>query len=576
MSTDVPEPAALPSRGTATDDIVRRLKTDPSGIALRRRTGDGWADVDVTEFADQVRCVAKGLIASGIDQGARVALLASTRPAWTVLDYAIWWCGAVSVPMYDTVSTSAIAKVVADAEPIAIIAERADQLVDVDTAGMTIWLLDDSPGALHLLSELGRGVTDDQLEQRRSAVDPTDVATIIYTSGTMGRSKGCPLTHENFAAEVDAAADHLPALFTPNASTLLFLPLAHIFARVVQVGALRTGTVLGHCATVQELEQQLGEFAPDFVLSVPRVFEQMFNRASAMAWADGQGKAFDRAVRTAIDVSRAIDAGSVGVALRLRHRMYASVYERVLGIFGPNITLAVCGGAPLGERLTHFYRGAGLPILEGYGLTETTAAIACNQPGHHRIGTVGRPLPGVEVELADDGELLVRGPQVFNGYWHNESATAAALAPDGWFSTGDLGEIDDDGYVRVIGRKKEIIVTAGGKSVAPAVLEDLVRAHPHVSHCLVVGDGRPFIGALITVDRESWSGRPDDPELRTAISRAIEDANAHVSHAESIRRFVILDDDWTRENGYLTPSMKVRRNAVLRDFHDTVEALFTR
>jgi long-chain acyl-CoA synthetase len=343
------------------------------------------------------------------------------------------------------------------------------------------------------------------------------------------------------------------------------------------VGAIRAGVRLGHTADVKDLGTHLREFEPTFVLAVPRVFEKVFNAASVTAYADGRGKIFDRAVQAAIAYSRAQDSGKPGVTLRTRHALFDRlVYGKLRESFGGQAEWAISGGAPLGERLAHFYRGIGIPVLEGYGLTETTAALCVNTPEHHRIGTVGRPFPDTEVEVASDGELRFRGPQVFTGYWNDPDATAEVLDADGWLSSGDVGDVDDDGYVRVTGRKKEILVTAGGKNVAPAVLEDRVRSHPYVSQCLVVGDGKPFVAALVTIDREAWTGSLDDPVLESAVQDAVDDANALVSQAESIRKFVILPDDWTEDNGYLTPSFKVKRNTVLRDFHDTVEALFVR
>ncbi|HWV27527.1 MAG TPA: AMP-dependent synthetase/ligase, partial [Aeromicrobium sp.] len=360
-------------------------------------------------------------------------------------------------------------------------------------------------------------------------------------------------------------------------STLLFLPLAHVFARIIQVGAIRSGAKLGHTADVKDLVEHLGQFQPTFVLAVPRVFEKVFNTASTRAYADGKGKIFDQAVSTAIAYSRALDEGRPGLVLRLRHALFDRlVFGKLRGALGGQAEWAISGGAPLGDRLAHFYRGIGVTVLEGYGLTETTAALCVNTPSEQRIGTVGRPFPGTEVRRGSDGELWFRGPQVFDGYWNNPEATAAAIDADGWFATGDLGDVDADGFVRITGRKKEILVTAGGKNVAPAALEDRMRAHPYISQALVVGDGKPFIAALVTIDPEGWTGALDDPELTAAVQSAVDEANSQVSQAESIRKFVILPEDWTEENGYLTPSFKVKRNAIMRDFHDVVEGLYAR
>ena len=573
-----------PDVGNLSDDILDRLPEHADDVALARSGDDGtsWVDVTLAEFHRDVIAVAKGLHGSGVAAGDRVALLSKTRYEWTVADYAIWWTGAVTVPIYETSSAAQIAWILSDSGTVAAIVENDGHLAKVEQARdeapelRHVWRID--VGGLDDLRAAGSDVSDDAVEQRRSALTSDSLATLIYTSGTTGRPKGCQLTHGNFRYELDAATEQLSDLFaTKDASTLLFLPLAHVFARIIQVGAIRSGAKLGHTADVKDLVTHLGTFHPTFVLAVPRVFEKVFNSASGKAYADGKGKIFDRAVQTAIGYSRALDDGKPGIALRARHALFDRlVYGKLRDALGGEAAWAISGGAPLGDRLAHFYRGIGVTVLEGYGLTETTAALCVNTPEDQRIGTVGRPLPGTQVRVGDDGELSFRGPQVFAGYWHNDEATAEAVDPDGWFATGDLGEVDDDGFVRITGRKKEIIVTAGGKNVAPAVLEDRVRAHPLVSQCLVVGDGKPFVAALVTIDDEAWTGRLDDPELKAEVQKAVDDANSQVSQAESIRKFEILSEDWTEENGYLTPSFKVKRNAVLRDFHDTVEALFVR
>jgi long-chain acyl-CoA synthetase len=585
-------PAASPAstdQGNLTDDVLDRLARDPDAVALARRGPDGWSDVSIGAFHADVVEVAKGLLAAGVRPGDRVALLSRTRYEWTLVDYAIWWVGAVTVPIYETSSAEQISWILSDSGAVAAVVEsphhreRVDSVRQTTAALQHVWSLDD--GGLDTVRAQGSQVDDAQLEQARSTLTSDSLATLIYTSGTTGRPKGCRLTHGNFRAELGGALERLPELFgREGASTLLFLPLAHVFARIIQVGAIRSGARLGHTADVKDLVADLGEYQPTFVLAVPRVFEKVFNSASTKAYADGKGRIFDRAVATAIAYSKAQDATTrrgapkrVGPVLAARHALFDRlVYGKLRAALGGHAEWAISGGAPLGDRLAHFYRGIGVTVLEGYGLTETTAALCVNTPTAQRVGTVGRPFPDTEVRIADDGELLFRGPQVFHGYWENDEATAAALDADGWFATGDLGDVDDDGYVRVTGRKKEIIVTAGGKNVAPAVLEDRVRAHPVVSQCLVVGDGKPFIAALVTIDREAWDGPLDSPELEAAVQSAVDDANSLVSQAESIRKFVILEEDWTEENGYLTPSFKVKRTAVLRDLHDTVEALFSR
>ena len=572
--------------GNLTDDVLDRLALDADAVALARRVDGEWHDVTIGEFHREVTDLAKGLIASGVEPGARVLLLSKTRYEWTLADYAIWWAGAVTVPVYETSSPAQIAWILADSGAVAAVVETPEHAARVEEARTDapdlrhVWTIDaSSPGeGLDAAIEAGADTADNTLDGRRKALGPDSLATLIYTSGTTGRPKGCQLTHGNFRAELAGALDRLPELFDrEGASTLLFLPLAHVFARVIQVGAIRAGAKLGHTADIRDLVNHLGEFEPTFVLAVPRVFEKVFNTASSKAYADGRGKIFDRAVQTAISYSRAQDSGKPGVALRARHAVFDRlVYGKLREALGGHTEWAISGGAPLGERLAHFYRGIGVPVLEGYGLTETTAALCVNTPENQRIGSVGRVFPHTEVEVASDGELRFRGPQVFGGYWNNPAATAETLDADGWFSTGDIGDVDDDGFIRITGRKKEILVTAGGKNVAPAVLEDRIRAHPYVSQCLVVGDGKPFVAALVTIDTDAWTGSLDDPALESAVQGAIDDANAQVSQAEAIKKFVILPDDWTEQNGYLTPSFKVKRNAVLSDFHDTVEALFVR
>ena len=624
----------VPRTGNLTDDVVRNAERAPGAVALRRRTGDGsgadWADVTAQAFLDEVRAVAKGMVAAGVLAGDRVALLSRTRYEWTLFDYAIWFAGAVTVPIYETSSSEQIEWILRDSGAVAIVAEGPAHTARV--AGVRsglqelrhLWSLEDN--AVDVLSRLGGDIADDQLEARRTAATPLDLATLIYTSGTTGRPKGCMLTHGNFMFELGVAVPELHELFSPDApdptrgkdgaadgasdgaadgegpATLLFLPLAHVFARIIQIGCIKAQVPLGHSADVKTLTADLAGFRPTFVLGVPRVFEKVFTTASQRATADGRGALFDRAADVAIAWSRAQDApagplrrrllGAPGAAaVRAQHAAFSRlVYGRLREALGGRCRYAISGGAPLGDRLAHFYRGIGLTVLEGCGLTETTAAVTLNLPDAIKIGTVGRPLPGTTVRVDDDGELLFRGGQVFAGYWGDEAATAEALDREGWFRSGDLGEVDDEGYVRVTGRKKEILVTAGGKNVAPAVLEDRVRAHPLVSQCLVVGDGQPFIAALVTLDEESvaqWAGSHgrsgqqarvvdlvDDPDLLAEIQAAVDEANAAVSKAESIRKFVVLPRDWTEEGGQLTPSLKLKRNVVLREARAEIAALY--
>ncbi|MCY4727543.1 AMP-dependent synthetase/ligase [Nocardioides sp. STR2] len=585
----------IPSTGNLTDDVVTNGRDFADTVVFSRRVGGGWADVTAATFLDEVRSVAKGLVAAGVEAGDRVALLSKTRYEWTLLDYAIWFAGAVTVPIYETSSAEQIGWILQDSGARAIVAEGPDHLARVRDARQAgdltelqhVWSLQDN--AVDVLRRLGSDISDDTLEQRRTTATPQDVATLIYTSGTTGKPKGCMLTHGNFMFELGVAVDELHELFDAhNASTLLFLPLAHVFARIIQIGAVKSRAKLGHSADIKNLVADLGEFKPTFILAVPRVFEKVFNSASQRATADGRGRIFDRAADVAIAWSRASDGKRVPVRLRAQHALFDRlVYGKLRQALGGSCAYAISGGAPLGDRLGHFYRGIGLTVLEGYGLTETTAALSANLPDATKIGTVGRPLPGTSVRVADDGELLFRGGQVFAGYWGNAEATAEAVDYDGWFHTGDVGEVDDEGFVRITGRKKEILVTAGGKNVAPAVLEDRLRAHALVDQCLVVGDGQPFIGALVTIDRETfpaWAeqhSKPadpaaavDDPDLVAAIQEAVDDANKAVSKAESIRKFTILTGEWTEEGGQLTPSLKLKRRVVMRESRDEIEALY--
>jgi long-chain acyl-CoA synthetase len=584
----------VPAIGSLTDDVVHQVETRPSAVAFSRKAGETWEDVTCTEFRDEVVAVAKGLVAAGVRPGDRVGLLSRTRYEWTLVDYAIWWVGAATVPIYETSPPDQIAWILGDSDAVACVVETGEHLervrqVQDRTPGLKhTWVLDQQ--GIQTLTDLGAEITDDEVETRRSDVTPGDPATVIYTSGTTGPPKGCVLTHANFMFELGVATVELDRLFLDeNASTLLFLPLAHVFARIIQVGCVRAGARLGHSSDIKDLTANLADFQPTFLLAVPRVFEKVFNTASQRAHAAGKGRIFDAAAESAIRFSQAQDGPGPRLLRRARHAVFDKlVYARLREALGGRTTYAISGGAPLGDRLAHFFRGIGVQVLEGYGLTETTAALTVNLPDAQKIGTVGRPLPGTEVKVSDGGELLFRGGQVFQGYWRNDEATKAALDPDGWFHSGDIGEIDDEGFVRITGRMKEIIVTAGGKNVAPAALEDPIRAHPLVSQCMVVGDGKPFIAALITLDAEAlrtWAEQrrldPDSDrltqhaEVRAAIQQAVDDANATVSQAESIRKFRILPLDWTEESGHLTPSLKLRRTVVMRDCADEVEALYS-
>ncbi|GAB2461479.1 AMP-dependent synthetase/ligase [Jatrophihabitans fulvus] len=584
------------SQSNTADFVFTNAQQRPDHVALRRRVGGSWRDVTARQFADEVTATAKGLMAAGIDPGDRVAVMSKTRYEWTLLDFALFTIGAAVVPIYETSSAEQVEWIVTDSGARGIVVETTEHAAIVDEIKGNapdlahVWCLDD--GGIDALVAGGKDVSDADVEQRRTAVTLEDLASIIYTSGTTGRPKGCELTHRSFVVESVELMNLLEDFFNAETSTLLFLPIAHVFGRVIEIGSLAVGCTLGHTPDVKNLLEDLADFKPTFVLAVPRVFEKVYNGAKQKAHADGKGKIFDLADSVAVKYSEATSTGSAGLLLKVQHAIFDKlVYGKLRAALGGNCIAAVSGGAPLGARLGHFFRGIGVTVYEGYGLTETCAGITVNRPDAVKIGTVGRPVGGTTARVADDGELLFKAPHVFRGYWKNPDATKEALEDDGWFHTGDIGEIDDDGFVRITGRKKELIVTAGGKNVAPAVLEDRVRAHWLVSQCLVVGDQKPFIGALITVDPEAlpqWleqQGRSkdtpmadlvDDEALRKEIQTAVDDANKAVSKAESIRKFTLLAEDWTEEGGQLTPSMKVKRNVVHQENSDRIAALYSK
>jgi long-chain acyl-CoA synthetase len=583
------------------DAVFANADEHGSAVVYRRRdAAGGWSDVTCAQFAEQVVAVARGLVAAGVRPGDRVALLSRTRYEWTLVDYAILAAGAATVPIFETSSAEQISWVLSDSGAVAAVVESGKHaaLVDSVRAGCPdlrhVWQIEPAAGGRGGVDELvalGGNTPADEVRARSAAVRAEDLATLIYTSGTTGRPKGCELTHRNLLFEVKAIVGLIPDLLTDRGSVLLFLPLAHIFGKAIQCGALYTRTVVAHTPDVKQLLPDLADFRPTFLLAVPRVFEKVYNGARQRAHDDGKGRIFDAAADTAIAWSRAQDTGGAGLGLRLRHALFDRlVYGKLRAAVGGNIVAAVSGAGPLGERLGHFFRGVGLPVLEGYGLTETSAGITLNTLGAQRVGSIGRPVPGHAVRIADDGEILVKGPIVFPRYWKNEAATADAF-DDEWFRTGDIGELDDAGFLTITGRKKEIIVTAGGKNVAPAVLEDRLRAHPLVSQCMVVGDGQPFIGALVTIDAEAlpgWrerNGKPagdsvadlvDDPDLRAEIARAVEEANKAVSRAEQIREFRILPVDFTEAGGEMTPTMKVKRAVVAKAFAADIASIYSR
>jgi long-chain acyl-CoA synthetase len=590
------EPALteIPASARLTDTVVRRAGAEPGVVVLRRRTGAGnWQDVTAAEFGAEVTALAGALMAAGIGPGDRVALMSRTRYEWTLIDYACWTAGAVTVPVYETSSAEQVEWILSDSSACAVFAETGAHAEIIGSVrgrlpGLEhLWMT----GGLDVLVSGGAQTSVEQLEQRRTGRTATDLASIVYTSGTTGRPKGCELTHGNLLAVVRNAIGALPEIFeVPGCSTLLFLPLAHALARIIQVGCVESGAILGHWPDMRTLADGLPEFRPTFLIGVPRVFEKVYESAQRQAAASkATTRIFAAAADTAIAWSKAGDAA--GPALRLRHALFDRlVYRRLRAAVGGSMQYAISGGAPLGERLGHFFRGTGITVLEGYGMTETTGPASMNRPGRNKVGTVGQPLPGVTIRTAGDGEIEILGPNVFPGYWRNDGATREVLDPGGWLKTGDTGIVDDEGFLQVTGRKKELIVTAGGTNVAPAVLEDRLRANPLISECMVVGDGRPYIACLVTLDPEaleSWKrqhGRSADatardlaldPELIAEIQLAVDDANKAVSRAESIRRFRILGTEFTEASGQLTPTLKLRRNVVAREFAADIEALYS-
>jgi long-chain acyl-CoA synthetase len=572
--------------------VTDRAKNEPARIILSRPFGDGWQNVSAKEFEEEVRTAAKGLVAAGINIGDRVGLMAKTRYEWTVLDFAIWSAGAVTVPIYETSSTEQINWILSDSGAVALIVETP-QLRDVANPALTsnvhsVWTITD--GALSHMAEGGKNISDSDIENRRAAATPDSLATLIYTSGTTGNPKGVHLTHGNFMFECNNVVNaHADLFLKPGASTLLFLPIAHVFGRMVEVGAITAGLHTAHCGDITRLPMDLASFKPTFVLAVPRIFEKIYNGAEARAEAGGKGKIFKKAVDVSIAYSKAIDVKKISLSLRIKHAIFDKlVYSKIRHGMGGRVENAISGGAPLGARLGHFFRGAGVNILEGYGLTETTAGATMNLTTAQRIGSVGQPIPGQTIKIADDGEVLIKGGIIMKGYWQNDAANKDAFTSDGFFKSGDLGSLDKDGFLSIIGRKKELIVTSGGKNVAPAVLEDRVKSHPLISQCLVVGDNKPFIAALITIDPDAikpWiiANKKDgatvadlvnDPDLIAVIQTAVDDANKAVSRAESIRKFTILPVDFTLAGGQLTAKLSVKRHVVGEQFANEIAALY--
>ena len=590
-------PAIVPAdpQANVTDLLVDRVKATPQLALFAVPDGEGWRDITATEFHTQVIALAKGLAAAGIEPGDKVGFIARTTYDWTLVDFALFFAGAVMVPIYETSSPTQIAWNLTDSGAIACITESADHSARVEEIRAEVPLVrsvwEMHRGDLDKLVDQGKDVTDGEIERRRNIANGSDIATLIYTSGSTGRPKGCVLTHSNFVELIRNSSKALKEVVeTPGASTLLFITTAHIFARFISILDIHAGVKTGHQPDTKQLLPALGSFKPTFLLAVPRVFEKVYNSSEQKAEAGGKGKIFRAAAHTAIDHSKLLQEGKkIPLGMKIKFALFDRlVYSKLRAAMGGNVVYAVSGSAPLGPRLGHFFHSLGITILEGYGLTETTAPATVNLATKSKIGTVGPALPGVGVRIADDGEIQVRGVNVFKEYWRNPEATAATFDGD-WFKTGDIGAFDSEGFLTITGRKKEIIVTAGGKNVAPAALEDPIRANPIVGQVVVVGDQKPFISALITLDSEmlpTWlanNGLATDmtladaaknPAVRAEVQRAIDGANAHVSRAESIRKFTILETEWSEASGHLTPKMSIKRNVIMDDYADEVAELY--
>ena len=592
IETYLPALSPHPTSGNITSIITDRVAKEPGRVLLSRPLGNGWQPVTAVEFDLEIRSVAKGLIARGIQRGDRVAIMAKTRYEWTVLDFAIIYCGAVTVPIYETSSAEQIRWILSDSGAVALIVESPSlaQLAKPVLPPTCKEILVITEDALPTLVHDGRDIPDSAVEERINSVGPEDFMTLIYTSGTTGNPKGVTFTHGNFLSECTNVVLYARVEFLkPGGSTLLFLPIAHVFGRMIQFGAIHAGLHLAHCQDINRLPQDLGTFKPTLVLAVPRIFEKVYNSAENKAHESGKSKIFKKAADTAIAYSEGLDSGQITFQTRALHLIFDRlVYSKIRTGLGGRVEAAISGGAPLSPRLGHFFRGAGINILEGYGLTETTAASSLNVRSAQKIGSVGRPIPGTRIKIAADGEVLIKGAVIMHGYWNNDAATKECMTEDGYFKSGDLGAIDDAGYLSIVGRKKEIIVTSGGKNVAPEVLEDRLRAHPLISQCMVVGDNKPFIAALITLDPDSiksWATSnkkastavadlATDPALIDVIQAAVDEANKAVSRAESIRKFKILPQDFTIADGQLTAKLSVKRHVVNQQFAQEIADLF--
>lgn len=591
-------PAIVPADPDANvaDLLVKRVEATPDRALFSVPEGEGWRDISAADFQTAVVALAKGFAAAGIQPGEKVGFLARTTYEWTLVDFALFYTGAVMVPIYETSSPSQIQWILEDSGAIALIVESPEHFSRVDEVRSDLPLIREvwqlHLGAIDTLTAQGASVTDGEIERRRNLAVGSDIATLIYTSGSTGRPKGCVLTHSNFVELSRNSAKALDEVVqTPGASTLLFITTAHVFARFISILDIHAGVRTGHQPDTRQLLPALGSFKPTFLLAVPRVFEKVYNSAEQKAEAGGKGKIFRAAADVAIEHSKLLEAGKpIPFGMKLKFALFNKlVYSKLREAMGGNVVYAVSGSAPLGSRLGHFFHSLGVVILEGYGLTETTAPATVNLADKSKIGTVGPALPGVGIRLADDGEIEVRGINVFKEYWNNPDATAEAFSDGGWFHTGDIGSFDSEGFLTITGRKKEIIVTAGGKNVAPAALEDPIRANPIIGQVVVVGDQRPFISALVTLDPEmlpTWLANngleatmslvdaSKNAAVRAEVQRAVDAANARVSRAESIRKFTILDSEWTEASGHLTPKLSIKRNIIMNDFADEIAAIY--
>ncbi|WP_406245659.1 AMP-dependent synthetase/ligase [Microbacterium sp. M] len=592
---DVPAIVPADPNANIADLLVERVKATPHLALFSVPQGDGWRDITAADFQTAVVALAKGFIAAGVQPGDKVGFIARTTYEWTLVDFALFYAGAVMVPVYETSSPAQIQWILEDSGATGLIVESLDHFQRFDEVRGDLPLVRDvwqlHLDAIDALTAQGALIEDAEVERRRQIAVGSDIATLIYTSGSTGRPKGCVLTHSNFVELSRNSYVSLNSVLSmPGASTVLFITTAHVFARFISILNIHAGVRTGHQPDTKQLLQALGSFKPTFLLAVPRVFEKVYNSAEQKAEAGGKGKIFHAAAAAAIEHSRLLEEGrKIPFGLKIKFALFDKlVYSKLRTAMGGNIAYAISGSAPLGARLGHFFHSLGVVILEGYGLTETTAPATVNQGDKSKIGTVGPALPGVSVRLADDGEIEVKGINVFKEYWNNPEATAAAF-DDGWFRTGDIGSFDSDGFLTITGRKKEIIVTAGGKNVAPAALEDPIRANPVVGQVVVVGDQKPFISALITLDPEmlptwlanngldgsmSLAEASRNAAVREEVQRAVDVANSNVSRAESIRKFTILESEWTEASGHLTPKMSIKRNVILTDFADEISAIY--